>query len=429
MFTPQLFQSAASTGSPDYSTWVSSASSNESTSGIYVSPETAMKYSAVYSCVTILAESIAQLPCELYRRTKNGGREKATDHPLYNVIRHQPNKKDTAFEFYEQGQGCIGMRGNHYSLIERDSNAHVKELIPIHPDKMGVLKGPDGLPYYHLIEQNETLPMRMVHHVKSFSFNGYTGVSPIQVAANTIGLAIATDEHASRVFLGGTAMAGVIERPKEVATIDSQEKIDKILAKWTERHSGLRNFFKVAMLQEGMTYKQLAMKNEEAQLLESRKFGVEEIARLYKIPRHFIQDSNGQNFNTTEQMGLVFVMYTLMSHIKRREAAMMRDLVLPEERAKYYIEFNVSSLLRGDQKGRYEAYAIARQWGWLSVNDIRRLENMPPLKSGGDVYLTPLNMVDTNGKPLVSEKKRSKIDSATPEQLKEIEAIINAKAD
>jgi HK97 family phage portal protein len=422
MFTPGIFSrtriSSSGGGGSNWTNWISSVGGRQSAAGTMVNTETALGVSALRACVTLLAESVAQLPCELYRRTENGGRERATDHSVYDLLRIQPNKKDTSFEYFEQGQGCLGLEGNSFSLIERDGSGYISELIPVHPKKLAVLRGNDGLPYYHLHEFNETLPMRMVHHVRGFSLDGYVGLSPIHTNADSIGLAMATDQHASAVFQRGATMAGVIERPKEAKAIENQAAVDRLLDKFTERHGGgLRNAFSVALLQEGMSYKQLAMDNEKAQLLESRSFGVAEICRLYKIPPHMIQHMEKSTTwgSGIEQMSLGFVIYTLLPWLKRTEAALMRDLLLPEERKDFYIEFNISSLLRGDQKARYEAYAIGRNWGWLSVNDIRRMENMPPI-SGGDRYLTPLNMVDS--------KQTQSALNATQDQMKEIEEIL-----
>lgn len=295
----------------------------------------------------LLAESVAQLPCELYRRTKDGGRERATDHALYDIVHSQPNKKDTSFEYYEQTQGVLGLEGNSFALIDRAGSGEITELIPVNPKKVIVMKGPDALPYYHLPDLGETLPMRMVHHIKYFSLDGYLGTSPIQTNADVLGLGLAVDKHAAQVFSHGTTMSGVIERPADVKAIASQDAVDRILSKWTERYSGIRNAFSVGMLQEGMTYKQLSQDNEKAQLLQSRQWTVNEICRLYKVPPHMIQLLDKSTNNNIEHQGLQYVMYTLLAWLKRHESAMMRDLLLPSERRDLYIEFNVSSLLRG----------------------------------------------------------------------------------
>lgn len=420
MFWPSLFTTAASghqrKGADWSGGWVSNVVGRQSSAGTMVNTETALAVGALRACVTLLAESVAQLPCELYRRDDQGGRQRATDHPLYDVIHSQPNRKDTSFEYYEQGMGALALEGNEFSLIDRDAAGYPTELIPVHPKKTRVLKGPDGLPYFELLEHGgEIVPARMMHHVKAFSIDGFVGLSPIATNADAIGLALATEQHAAAVFQRGTTMSGVIQRPKEASPIADQAKVDRLLEKFAERHSGLRNMFSVALLQEGMEYKSLAMDNEKAQLLESRNFGVIEVCRLYKVPPHMIQQLDKATFNNIEHQGLQFVIYTLLPWIKRKEAAMMRDLLLPAERKNLYIEFNVQGLLRGDMKSRYDAYAQGRQWGWLSVNDIRRLENMPPIP-GGDRYLTPMNMTDS--------QKIGESLNATPEQLQEIERIL-----
>lgn len=419
MFWPGLFTTTAAGGHPrkgaDWTGWISSVTGRQTKAGTMVNTETAMAVSALRACVTLLAESVAQLPCELYRRDANGGRERAVDHPLYDVIHSAPNRKDTSFEYYEQGMGSLCLEGNEFSLIERDGAGYPRELIPVHPKKVRVLKGPDGMPYYEMLDINEILPMRMVHHVKAFSVDGFVGLSPIATNADAIGLALATEQHAAAVFQRGATMSGVIERPREAPPITDQAKVDRLLEKFADRHAGLRNMFSVALLQEGMNYKQLAMDNEKAQLLESRLFGVVEVCRLYRVAPNMIQHLDKATFNNVEHLGLQFVIYSLLPWIKRKEAAMMRDLLLPEERKNLYIEFNVEGLLRGDQKSRYEAYALGRQWGWLSVNDIRRLENMPPIP-GGNRYLTPMNMTDAG--------KAGESLNATPEQLQEIEEIL-----
>ncbi len=389
-------------------------------SGVVVDPKTAMSLSAVRRSVTLLAESMAQLPCEVYKRDGDQ-RVKAVEHPLYDILHNQPNQKDSSFEYFETGQGFLGLNGNHIALIERNNKAEITELIPIHRDKVQLLKGKDGLPYYHLIDENKTLPMRLVHHVKGFSEDGFQGLSPLQTSADTIGLGIAVEEHASKVFSNGTTLSGVIERPKDANAIKTQEGIDKVVNSFVGKHSGIRNMFSVAMLQEGMTYKQMAMSNEQAQLIEARKMSVADISRLYGIPLSMLSESAGESYKSIEQQSLNFVIYGLMPWLKRWESAMRRDLLLPSERKEYYIEFNVNGLIRGDLKARYEAYAIARQWGWLSVNDIRRLENLPPIK-GGDTYLTPLNMVDSKNLDVHNE-----IQTASPERIAEVEKILCLK--
>jgi HK97 family phage portal protein len=417
-----MFFSSLWTGSGDSASNFSmfgSASAAYSKAGTVVDPKTALSLSALKRSVTLLAESVAQLPCEVYKRDGDQ-RTRAVDHPLYDILHNQPNQKDSSFEYFETGQGFLGLNGNHIAIIERNNKAEITELIPIHRDKVQILKGNDGLPYYHLIEENKTLPMRMIHHVKAFSMDGFQGLSPLQTSADSIGLSLAVEEHASKVFSNGTTLSGVIERPStdKVGPIKTQEGIDKVVNSFVGKHSGIRNMFSVAMLQEGMTYKQMAMDNDKAQLVEARKMSVADMSRLYGIPLSMLSESAGESYKSIEQQSLNYVIFGLMPWLKRWESAMRRDLLLPSERKQYFIEFNVAGLIRGDMKSRYDAYAIARQWGWLSVNDIRRLENLAPV-AGGDVYLTPLNMIDSK-----NSEVHNKINGASAERIAEVEKIL-----
>lgn len=412
MFTSNLFAPGETRSVSEGGSWVSSlfGGGSRARSGATVDANTAMQVTAVQACVTLLAESIAQLPCDLYRREKGDQRKRATDHPLYDVLRYSPNGWQTSFEYQEQKQNALGLRGNSFNYIDRSPQGHIQQLIPLMNDKVQPLRGEDGMPYYKLLEYDETVPMRLIHHTRWHSSNGYVGLSPIDLHRNSIGLHMSVEEHAETVFSQGTTLSGVIERPTDASPL-KQDAINRIKDGWKSEFSGSKNAFKIAMLQEGMKYNQMGMTNEDAQLLASRNYGVNEIARIWKIPLHMVQHLEKATFSNIEHQGIQYVIYTLMPWIKRHEQAMMRDFLTAEERKKYYIEFNVSGLLRGDQKSRYDAYAIARQWGWLSVNDIRRLENMPPV-SGGDTYLQPLNMVDAaNPAANVSKEKIQQIEA------------------
>jgi len=248
------------------------------------------------------------------------------------------------------------------------------------------------LPYYR-ISGGEAVPIRMIHHVRWFSTNHYVGLSPIEVHAESLGLAQAVRQYTGKSFANGVTVSGVIERPREAPAIKDQGSIDKIVDQWGQKFGGMDNAKKVALLQEGMTFKPVSMNNVDAEVLGILKTTGADIARIYKIPLPMVNELDKSNYNTLEQLMIQFVVFALLPWVKRHEQSMMRDFLLPADRRGYFIEFNLSGLLRGDQKSRYEAYAIGRQWGWLSVNDIRRLENMPPVP-GGDIYLQPLNMVD-----------------------------------
>ncbi|MGV3679680.1 MAG: phage portal protein [Acidovorax sp.] len=376
--------------------WRGLIGSGNNSTGMRVTPETALALPILQNCVTLLAEAVAQLPCEIFQRDGDAAgtqRTPAINHPAYDVLRHCPNPFQTPYERAELLQMSAGLRGNGYEFIERDESGNVKALWPLAADKVQVLRGADLLPYYRVTGVADPLPMRLVHHVRWHSHNGYVGLSPIELHAEAVGLSQAVQKYTGKSFANGAAVSGVIERPKESPPLKAQADIDRVLDQWGAKFSGLDNAKKVALLQEGMTFKPISWSNVDAEIVSILKLTGADLARIYKIPLPMVNDLEGANYNTVEQLLIMFVVFCLLPWVKRHEQSMMRDFLLPDDRRRYYIEFNLSGLLRGDQKTRYEAYAIGRQWGWLSVNDIRRLENMPPV-SGGDTYLQPLNMVD-----------------------------------
>lgn len=401
--------------------WRGLIGSGRNSAGVAVTPETALAVPVLQNCVTLLAESIAQLPLELYRRQGNGQREAAINHPLYDVLRYQPNGFQTPYELRECTQMAAGLRGNGYSLIERRDDGNVTALWPLLNDKVTVYRQPDLLPCYQVGSHPERLPMRMVHHVRWHTGNHYTGLSPIELHAEAVGLAQAVRQYTGKSFANGASVSGVIERPREAAAIKDQGTIDRILDQWGSKYSGMDNAKKVALLQEGMTFKPISMTNVDAEIVNVLKLTGVDVARIYKVPLPMVNDLEKANYNTIEQLLIQFVVFCLLPWVKRHEQAMMRDFLLPQDRRDHFIEFNLSGLLRGDQKSRYESYAIGRQWGWLSVNDIRRLENMPPVP-GGDVYLQPLNMVDA-GKG-IPDLNNPNVRAQLELQQREIERIL-----
>jgi HK97 family phage portal protein len=398
MFFSSLRASGAGTlTNSDSGFWRGLLGGGGNSSGVAVTPESALGLPILQNCVTLLAETVAQLPLEMYHRKGEGQREAAIHHPLYDVLRYQPNPFQTPFEYLERHQGAAGLRGNAYSFIDRREDGNVTALWSLKNDQVQVLKGSDLLPCYQ-VAGGEPLPMRMIHHVRWFGTNPYVGMSPLELHAESVGLAQAVRKYTGKSFANGVAVSGVIERPREAPAIKDQAIIDRIVGQWGEKFGGMDNAKKVALLQEGMTFKPVSMTNVDAEIVGIMKVTGVDVARIYKIPLPMVNDLDKSNYNTLEQLMIQFVMFALLPWVKRHEQAMMRDFLLPKDRRDYFIEFNLSGLLRGDQKSRYESYAIGRQWGWLSVNDIRRLENMPPVK-GGDIYLQPLNMVDAGKKP------------------------------
>lgn len=397
--------------------WVSALlASARSDSGQVVTAASALSLTVLQNCVTLLSESMAQLPLELYERFGDD-RAPAIDHPLYSILKYQPNPWQTPFEYQEQSQVAVGLRGNSYSYIDRGQNGVIRGLYPLDNEAVTVMKGSDLMPVYR-VYGSDPIPQRLIHHVRWMSVNGYTGLSPIMVHANAIGHSQAIQQYAAKSFLNGTALSGVIERPG--AALKDQASVERITDGWAAKFSGSGNAKKVALLQEGMTFKPLSMTNVDAALIDALRLSTLDIARMYKIPAHMVNELERATFSNIEHQEIQFVIYTLLPWVKRHEQAKTRDLLLPSERKQYFIEYNVAGLLRGDQASRYAAYAVGRQWGWLSTNDIRRLENMPPV-NGGDIYLSPLNMVDAS-MPLPRSLGKTE---PTKAQIDDVERILS----
>ena len=368
------------------------------TSGKTVNERTALQTTAVYACVRILSETIASLPLHVYRYTE-GGKAKDTEHVLYTLLHDEPNPDMTSFVFRETLMSHLLIWGNAYSQILRDRSGQVIGLYPLLPDQMSVHRSEKGKLYYVYNRYEEDNPnfqekgsivlsQEEVLHIPGLGFDGLIGYSPIALAKNAVGMTLACEEYGASFFSNGANPGGVLEHPGIL------KDPGKVRDSWNAVYQGTRNAHKVAVLEEGMSYKQIGIPPEEAQFLETRKFQINEIARLYRIPPHMIGDLEKSSFSNIEQQSLEFVKYTLDPWVVRLEQAFKRSLFLPEEKKKYFVKFNVDGLLRGDYQSRMSGYAIARQNGWLSTNDIRELEDLNLLtdEEGGNLYLINGNM-------------------------------------
>ena len=368
-------------------------------SGKAVTERSAMQMTAVYSCVRILAEAIAGLPLHLYRYTKDGGKEKAIDHPLYLLLHDEPNPEMSSFVFRETLMTHLLLWGNAYAQIIRNGKNEVVALYPLMPNKMTVDRDENGHLYYtyyrggdEAIKNKEyavVLKPSDVLHIPGLGFDGLVGYSPIAMAKNAIGMAIACEEYGAKFFANGAAPGGVLEHP---GTIKDPQRVRE---SWQSTFGGSGNANKIAVLEEGMKYTPIGISPEQAQFLETRKFQINEIARIFRVPPHMVGDLEKSSFSNIEQQSLEFVKYTLDPWVVRWEQSIMRSLLLPEEKPDYFVKFNVEGLLRGDYQSRMNGYAIARQNGWMSANDIRELENLDriPTEDGGDLYLINGNML------------------------------------
>ena len=338
-----------------------------STSGKTVTERSAMQMTAVYSCVRILAEAIAGLPLHLYTYKEDGGKEKAIGHPLYLLLHDEPNPEMSSFVFRETLMTHLLLWGNAYAQIIRNGKGEVVALYPLMPNRMTVDRDSSGQLFYSYQMNNSDAPTMKtgtvilkpsdVLHIPGLGFDGLVGYSPIAMAKNAIGLAIATEEYGAKFFANGATPGGLLEYPGTV------KDPDRVRESWNKGFSGSQNAGKVAILEEGMKYTPISIAPEQAQFLETRKFQINEIARIFRVPPHMVGDLEKSSFSNIEQQSLEFVKYTLDPWVVRWEQSLSRALFTPEEKKKYFFKFNVEGLLRGDYQSRMNGYATARQNG------------------------------------------------------------------
>lgn len=370
-----------------------------STSGKPVTERSAMQMTAVYSCVRILAEAVAGLPVHLYRYTETGGKEKALDHPLYFLLHDEPNPEMSSFVFRETLMTHLLLWGNAYAQVIRNGKGEVVALYPLMPNRMTVNRDANGQLYYKYNTSKDDAPTMEgssvdlssadVLHIPGLGFDGLVGYSPIAMAKNAIGMAIACEEYGAKFFANGATPGGILEHPGIV------KNPERVRESWNAAFGGSSNANKVAVLEEGMKYTPISISPEQAQFLETRKFQINEIARIFRVPPHMVGDLEKSSFSNIEQQSLEFVKYTLDPWVVRWEQAIQRILLSADEKKEYFVKFNLEGLLRGDYQSRMNGYAIGRQNGWMSANDIRELENLDRIseEDGGDLYLINGNML------------------------------------
>lgn len=379
--------------------WVRGGS--KTTSGENVSPDSAMRLSAVWACVRVRSEDVGKLPCILYRRNSDGSKQRATDHPLYSLIRDRPNPMMTAMEWRQMMQAHKDLRGNAYALKEYDARGNVVALWPVPPQYVTVLRYmSDGLahelfyritvPHYPII----TVPSEEILHLRGLTLDGFVGLSPIAYHRETIGMAIAAEKYGAAFFGNSARPDGILTVP----TVLSKPAGDALRAEWEQKFKGAKNAKKLAIFDGGMKWEQVGMNNTDAQYLDSRQFQNHQIYSIYRVPPHKVGELSRSTNNNIEHQALEYVTDCLMSELVSWEQTLARDLLTDAERKEYYFEFLADALLKGDLPSRYAAYAIARNWGIFSVNDIRDRENMNRI-ANGDIFLQPLNMVEAGTKP------------------------------
>lgn len=358
-----------------------------SKAGVRINNENSLTCTAYYAGVTLISQTLAQVPLPLYKRLQRG-KERAYGHPLYSVLHSEPNPYMSAFAFKEALQGHILTWGNAFAEIEWEGE-YVRNLWPLRPDCMQIAWDKGELFYIYTLPGGEQVRLSAdnVLHIPGFGFDGVIGYDPITLVREAIGLSKATEEFGARFFANGASLSGVITHPGTVT-----ETAEKNMRKsWEDLHKGLSNQHRIAILQEGVDFKSIGVNPENAQFLETRKFQISEIARFLHIPNHMIGDLEKATFSNIEHQGIEFVTYTMSPWFARWEQNINRKCLSLADKQTYFSEFLAAALLRGDLPSRYQAYAVGRQWGWLSANDIREKENENPIP-GGDEYYMPLNM-------------------------------------
>ena len=393
-----------------------------SSAGKNVNERSAMQMTAVYACVRILSEAIAGLPLHMYRYKDEGGKEKAINHTLYHLLHDEPNPEMTSFVFRETLMTHLLLWGNAYAQIIRNGKGEVIALYPLMPNRMEVNRDANGMLYYVYQKTSDDAPTlegssvilspSEVLHVPGLGFDGLVGYSPIAMAKNAIGLSMAAEEYGAKFYANGAAPSGVLEHPgvlKDPA---------KVRDSWNAAFGGSSNSDKVAVLEEGLKYTPISISPNEAQFLETRKFQIDEIARIFRVPPHMVGDLEKSSFSNIEQQSLEFVKYTLDPWVVRWEQSLSRALLSETEKKSYFFKFNLEGLLRGDYQSRMQGYSIGIQNGFMCPNDVRELENLDliPDELGGNKYMVNGNMVDLKNVGAAYTGNQNKVEEKPPEE-------------
>ena len=387
-----------------------------SISGKFVNEESALRVAAVYACVRILAESIASLPLHVYEY-KDGGKERAVNHSLYKLLHDAPNPEMTSFIFRELMVTNLLFYGNAYVQLRREETGRVARLIPLFANRMEVDRDEKTgeLTYIYTPTLGEIARMGIVNsaqikisshdilHIPALGFNGIIGYSPIAMARNAIGVAIACEEFGAKFFENDARPSGILKHPGIV-------KNPKKLAESWQKAFGGENHGKTAVLEEGVEYETISIPPDDAQFLDTRKFQITEIARIFRIPPHMLADLERATFSNITHQSLEFVMYSLMPWLVRIEQGFNKGLFNKKDREKFFVKFSVEGLLRGDYETRMKGYSIAIQQGIMSINEVRELEDLNPLsdKEGGNLHLINGNMAKLQDAGAAYAKKAEK---------------------
>lgn len=356
-----------------------------------VNTATAMSFSAVFACNRVLSETLASCPIFLYEKDDKGNRVQVTDAPEYGLLHYAPNAEMTPVQFKEFGMSNINLGGNLIAQKVFNIHGEMLELRPITWDRVRIdIDKATGRLLYFIDGNKKPKTRDEILHIPGLTLDGYIGITPLTYAAMTVDIGVSQDKFEKNFYHNRASTSGIFQYPNEL----SDEAFQRLKKDIKKNYTGLSNAGVPMILEGGGQFKEITMKLTDAQFIESKRFRIEDVARIFRVPLHLIQDLTRSTNNNIEHQSLEFIVYTMLPWFKRWEENLNLQLLSNEsKRRNRYFEFKIDSLLRGDAQTRAMAYAQGRQWGWLSVNDIRRLENMNPLPNG-DIYLQPLNMVE-----------------------------------
>lgn len=344
-----------------------------------VSPQSAQSVSAVYAAVSVISEALGSMPLKLFRRADDGDRQPAGDHPLASVLHRQPNAAQSPQEFIEWMSASMLLHGNAFAKVERGWDGQVRSLWPLAPERVQIMRKGDGIAGFEYTDRDgqriRYLPDEVFHLRHRAGADPLVGQSPIQAARQVIELAQAEQEHGLSNFTNGTKLSGVIKMPGKLKA----EQRDSLKASWQSQYAGSSNAGRTPVLDEGAEFQPLSMNLADAEWVASRKFSVQEIARIFRVPPALIGDMDNANYSNAVAMGRWFVTHCLGRHMSAWEGAIARQLLTEAGRRIYFAEFSAEGLLRGDSANRAAFYREGIASGWLLPSEARRLENLPTI--------------------------------------------------
>jgi HK97 family phage portal protein len=385
-------RSTSSLSNPDQ--WfINMVNGNPTSSGVRVDEDEALSLSTVFAAVRIISETLGSVPVKLYERVAERTKRDARNNVIYQLLHDEPNEEQTPLEFYEMVQGFAELAGTGYAEIIRDGTGRGREMWPIPTQRVTPIRLRSGSLVYRVTYPNgpdRTIPYEDMLTVRGFSRDGVSGLKVVDTMREPLGIAKALDMFAGSYFGNGAEPGGIIKSPKKL-TDDAKKRLKD---GWQARHGGASKRNRVALLEEGIEWIATTVDPEKSQAMEARKFSVNEVARIFNLPPHILKDLERATFSNVEQQALDFVTVSMRPRFVRFAQALEKKLILPSQRSRLYIEHVIEALLVGDIKTRFDSYAVGKQNGWLSANDIREKENQNPIE-GGDEYLVQVNMIPT----------------------------------